>query len=80
MHTQRMPHEHEGRDQGDMSRSPETTKITSKPPEVQGEAWTRSSIRDPRSQPANILMSDFQLPEPFKPPSLLYFVLYSPSK
>lgn len=40
-HTRKMPHEHEGRNQGDVSTSQETTKIDSKPPEATREAWKR---------------------------------------
>ena len=41
MHTERMPCEHEGRDQDDMSTSQETTKIASKPPEAAGRRGRR---------------------------------------
>ena len=71
MHPERMPCEHKGRDQDDVSTSQETPKIASKPPEAAG-TWGRQgwgwgwegkeqflSKSSKETNPADTLSSDF---------------------
>ena len=50
MNTERMPCEHEGRDQDDVSTSQETMKIASKPPEAAGRGGRRGAERESMEQ------------------------------
>ena len=63
-HTGRMPCEDEGRDGGEACKSQETSKIASKSLEARREAWKTLLQSLPEGiNPANTLISDFQLPE-----------------
>ena len=55
MHTERIPCEHESRDQDDVSTSQETTKIASKPPEAGGGKVWNSFSQSPQKKPTLLI-------------------------
>ena len=63
-HTQRIPREHEGRDQDDVSSGQGKPKIASKLAESREEPWNGFFLTAPRkNQPCELIL-DFSPPEP----------------